>query len=111
MKKVALATEIAEAVLYLHTRSPPIIHGRLHPITLGQAPYLNISTIDSLHQQLEKKTSPAPLDDLNCDSRTINLLGMCWAWEPTSRLPMSDIVAILTGKPFLFTKVWSIEVK
>ncbi|KAG8899071.1 Serine/threonine-protein kinase tnni3k [Tulasnella sp. 403] len=174
-KKIALATEIAEALLYLHTRSPPIYHGRLHPrnilisdtghpllcdygfsdftsrfkqvpatveslryqspeamngtssntshndiwswgcilllITLGCIPYEDVKDMGGLMERLERKTYPALLDDIDGDARTINLLGMCWTWDPASRLPMTDVVAILTGRPFKFTRVWSVEVE
>ncbi|KAG8905502.1 hypothetical protein FRB99_008847, partial [Tulasnella sp. 403] len=30
-QKIALANDIAQGLLYLHTRTPPVCHGRLHP--------------------------------------------------------------------------------
>ncbi|KAG8908157.1 hypothetical protein FRB99_008700 [Tulasnella sp. 403] len=159
-RKMALATEIAEALLYLHTRSPPIIHGRVHPrnilmdnagrpllcdyglgefasyfrtapatleslryqspeavigmssstvrgdvwsygcilllIASGHTPYRDANEVDWLRQLLEQKINPVPLDDLNYHNEHIDLLRMCWTWDPPSRPTMGDVIAILT---------------
>ncbi|KAG8899006.1 hypothetical protein FRB99_006973, partial [Tulasnella sp. 403] len=174
-RKTALATEIAEGLLYLHTRSSPIAHGHLHPrnilmndmghpllcdcgfgefasyfrttpptleslcyqspeavvgvsqgtvrgdvwswgsvllrITSGHAPYDDVDKVDALRQHFEEKIIPVPLDDLECYPVHMNLLGMCWRWDPLSRPTMGEINAILTGKSFLFVKAWSTEVE
>ncbi|KAG8901679.1 hypothetical protein FRB99_005173 [Tulasnella sp. 403] len=174
-RRLQLATDIAQGLLFLHTRSPPVCHGALHPrnvlvdelgspllsdyglatvmdvidiqpasldtlrysspeVVLGSSPPTlrsdlwswacillltatgripydkdDIHDTASLANQLRLHTLPAGLDNIDCPNLVQNLLGLCWREEPESRISLSQVVAILSGKMFKFEPAFQIE--
>ncbi|KAG8902091.1 hypothetical protein FRB99_004845 [Tulasnella sp. 403] len=174
-RRLQLATDIAQGLLFLHTRSPPVCHGALHPrnvlidehgspllsdyglattlyvidirpasldtlcysspevvlesspptlrsdlwswacilllLVTGRTPYDagDIHDTASLARQLRLHALPASLDDIDCPHLVQNLLGLCWREEAEARIPLSEVVAILSGKTFKFEPAFKIR--
>ncbi|KAG8900628.1 hypothetical protein FRB99_005941 [Tulasnella sp. 403] len=74
-----------------------IITDQGRQIVTGRVPYDGV------------EDAPAVVDELACPPRVQNLLGLCWKKDQTLRPAISEVLAILDGKPFRYENVHSIN--
>ncbi|KAG8898977.1 Serine/threonine-protein kinase tnni3k [Tulasnella sp. 403] len=176
-RRLELAMETANGLLYLHGQTPPICHGNLHPhnvlingtgnavlsdygipemlgdsifqdtpdndlffcyrapelfietplyapnsdiwswaclflqIITDHVPYPEISTVAELRESFEQNILPADPNRLDCPPRAQNLLGLCWKVQPENRPLISEVVTAVSGQPFRFKEIHTIEIE